>query len=60
MNKKMKPCPFCGGKVKVYVNYLGQFHIGCTKCECVFWGKSDDHKNKDELIESWNKRNSNS
>ena len=46
MNKKLKPCPFCGGKAKLqectrelpFSEEQNSFHVTCTKCGCSpFW-----------------------
>jgi Lar family restriction alleviation protein len=53
-NRELKPCPFCGGKVKIGTNFENQHYVLCLKCEGIFWvGKSWDEKS---VIASWNRR----
>ena len=33
MDDKLKPCPFCGGKVSLLTNMYGS-HVECMKCLC--------------------------
>lgn len=54
--EKLKPCPFCGGKAKLYPkgNTLVKIYsVGCTMCSVgflpIFVGE-------DMAIEAWNKR----
>lgn len=51
---ELKPCPFCGGEVKIFKNYLNQNGISCTRCDGVFW--FDDNSNEKNLKEAWNRR----
>lgn len=52
-NKKLLPCPFCGGEAFIY--YSGsQFQFGevvCKECE-----SHSDRKRVDEAVEVWNTR----
>ena len=51
---ELKPCPFCGGKAKHCINYLGQGFVECEDCEAIFWGNTDGKlKNS---IDAWNRR----
>lgn len=62
---ELKPCPFCGGKARIYASELG-IRVMCTGCCCqtgtytdfdhFFW---EDANNKDALeiiVERWNRR----
>jgi Lar family restriction alleviation protein len=56
MNKKMLPCPFCGGEARIMLEEEDRpdecFHnIYCTSCGVQFWVKS-----KSEAIAAWNRR----
>lgn len=63
MKDKLKPCPFCGGEVKLIkytiMNFFfheDAYYIKCDKCEAqIGWNGKRFKKNK--LIESWNRRN---
>lgn len=49
---KLKPCPFCNGKAKIYYDYSNFALVQCTKC-----GISTLHKpNEHEVIKDWNTR----
>lgn len=63
----LKPCPFCGGEVKGYLDNHKKAMIECEKCNMYFgvkleigcelvegWKATFD--SKEELIEAWNKR----
>jgi len=51
---ELKPCPFCGGKAKIY-KYAGSDirtrYIMCTCC-----GMGTDRMREEEAIEKWNRR----
>lgn len=51
---ELKPCPFCGGEVNVFENYLNQFGVICDNCEAVMW--VGDITNKENVIQKWNER----
>lgn len=46
----LEKCPFCGGKANIN-NYLGTFHITCSKCGVVM---EDDEI--DSVMKKWNRR----
>ncbi len=50
----MLPCPFCGGKAKVYGGAYSQetYDACCTKCHASTSGTVD----KQETLDRWNKR----
>ncbi len=63
----LKPCPFCGGKVKGYLDNHKKAMIECEKCNMYFgvkleigcelvegWKATFD--SKEELFEAWNTR----
>ena len=37
---ELLPCPFCGGKAKMYQNYMEQYSIQCEKCRCIVWAEN--------------------
>lgn len=51
--QKLKPCPFCGGKAKVWEDLFIRFSwtTYCVKC-----GASVREGTKEKVIEAWNKR----
>ena len=65
MDKKLKPCPFCGGGANVqntfyegydselheYVENIG-FAVGCPKCNI----GTQFYNNYENAIEAWNRR----
>jgi len=50
----MLPCPFCGGKAKLYGGAYSQetYDAACTKCRASTSGTMD----RQESIDRWNKR----
>lgn len=54
--EKLKPCPFCGGEAKVFGNYDdSDYHVNCTNDECgCYW--VNYYKTKEEAVEAWNRR----
>lgn len=58
IEKKLKPCPFCGSKAKIHVDQLGQFAAFCTNKYCeAAQGYVDT---EGDAIEQWNRRYANS
>ena len=58
MSEKLKPCPFCGGQVKLVVDFpQTKDPVYCFECEdCGALVYMDDLIDKDKSIEAWNKR----
>lgn len=65
MTMELKPCPFCGGKVYMAQNYLGQIYVHCPNCGACVWGKVTDDWRVDTMgkkkaekcaAEAWNRR----
>ena len=62
-DKRIKPCPFCGGKAEIITNddeLRGftddelEYSVCCTRCSCNSgWGLSED-----DAVNAWNTRNS--
>lgn len=55
MNETLKPCPFCGGEVKLTEEQtIGCFRIQCTKCPVDlgrYW-----YFSANDVINAWNRR----
>lgn len=55
--QELKPCPFCGGKVRRVIGFMGLNFFKCQKCGAVISFDNDyynDHQ--DEAIEAYNRR----
>ena len=51
---EQKPCPFCGGKVRILYNSESErYEVECKKCYCTVMQYSEC---KDEAIKAWNRR----
>lgn len=50
---KLKPCPFCGGKAKVWEELFMRF---AWKIYCVNCGASVRAETEKDVVEAWNKR----
>ena len=56
MSEQLKPCPFCGGKVKMVNGIIARTIVFiCEKCgaDVMFFGAE---KNKDKAVKAWNRR----
>lgn len=55
--KGLRPCPFCGSKVKIVIHSYGVMSvIDCEKCHARFifpWSKTET---TNDLCEVWNER----
>ena len=49
---ELKPCPFCGGKAKVFDD-AGSYVIWCESCP---GGVEDNYLTEDEIVLAWNRR----
>ena len=51
---KLKPCPFCGGRVEEMTGITGLTMIVCSRCKATvsFGGK----ERKDQATSAWNRR----
>jgi Lar family restriction alleviation protein len=57
MQNELKPCPFCGGKVKRIIGYKGLNFFKCIKCGAVMSFDNDYYNtHKNEAIEAYNRR----
>ena len=55
--QELKPCPFCGGKVRRVTGLIGINFFKCQKCRVIIRFDNDyynDHQ--DEAIEAYNRR----
>ena len=58
MTEKLKPCPFCGGEVRLIFSRYTLPFIQCEKCNArVDWYDKELHESKID-IEAWNRRDS--
>lgn len=61
-NKKLLPCPFCGGEAEIIINKSSQGQtsmIKCSKCSCrksLLKHPTYEGDIESDAIESWNKR----
>ena len=68
MTKKLKPCPFCGGKAHTdfapgsNITYVGKYGIKVTTpflyrvlCEDCFT-QTQAYENREHAVEAWNRR----
>ena len=54
---KLKPCPFCGKKVKLYVSANGKgYNVSCSNAECRILVITEAVDSPKEAIKVWNKR----
>lgn len=54
---ELKPCPFCGGSVRIETGY-SYFHdyvVYCDMCDSVF-ALDDCRANIDDVRKAWNRR----
>ena len=58
IEKKLRPCPFCGGRAKLYFLFdIGWWQVGCYNLNCIIMPKANlDTSNLDKIVEVWNKR----
>ena len=64
MSKKLKPCPFCGGKAKQEESYyitgscklIPQYYIKCGNKECCLHVATCNRDTVEEAVEIWNRR----
>ncbi len=55
--EQLKPCPFCGKKVKLYVCANGKgYNASCRNTECRILVITEAFVSPEETIKVWNKR----
>lgn len=55
--QKLKPCPFCGGKAKIFHYEQGDYYNEAFSVYCDNCGASlEDYDFEEQAIEHWNKR----
>ncbi len=52
---KLKPCPYCGCKAKLYEAYDGAWCAECMVC----YARTFHGQTKEEAIQQWNRRANN-
>ena len=54
---ELKPCPFCGGKARLFVS--NGVRVLCTKCGATTWTATDSERGRtsavEDVIKAWNK-----
>lgn len=53
MNDKLKPCPFCGEKVDLFMGVDGSWATWIIECNC---GIEMRFLSREDAIEAWNTR----
>lgn len=54
---ELKPCPFCGGKIKRVIGFRGLNFFKCSKCGAVVSFDNDYYNtHKDEAVNAFNRR----
>lgn len=53
--KKIKPCPFCGGKPTIF-NAPNGYGITCKNRGCVVIVSTDNWSSEEAAIAAWNRR----
>ena len=58
MDKKLKPCPFCGGEAVLKDSFLSDdsFIVRCTKCYAQTDAFISNFDTPEEAIAAWNRR----
>lgn len=63
---ELRPCPFCGGEAKVWVEYIhygnrhvydemNEYHCGCEECGISMSSRATE----EDAIKDWNRRANN-
>lgn len=51
---KLKPCPWCGGKVSVRPGWRGGYYIWCVGYSCNILPVTPNFDTEAAVIEAWN------
>lgn len=54
-NKKLKVCPFCGSRARIFRAANGNYGVECDKIGCVMMSASYD-RSVEKIINDWNRR----
>lgn len=54
-NKKLKACPFCGSKARIFTAPNGYYGIQCDKIGCVMMS-ADYERSVEKIVKDWNRR----
>ena len=53
----LKPCPFCGGDVRITRNDRGCVFVRCSLCNMtLMFGANDVCKSEQAVVRMWNRR----
>ena len=53
---ELKPCPFCGEKVRLIENGERTYSISCRTINCYMCGNMSWYASKEEAAKAWNRR----
>lgn len=58
MSDKLKPCPFCGGKVEAFYdsNYGNEWIVICRNDNCDVDASTSFMRTKEQAVAAWNRR----
>lgn len=51
-NEQLKPCPFCGGKPKIYTFANEEYYVKCDGC----YARTDLYDSENCAKKAWNRR----
>lgn len=54
-NKKLKRCPFCGSRARIFTAANGNYGIECDKIGCVTM-LATQNRSVEKIVNDWNRR----